>query len=118
MAKEKMMPNDVCANYHKGHPASEAAYQETPEKCRGLDRRRVLQLMRERPCWWTCAELEGMFVAQGWKEWPKVHQTISARVSQLKADGLIAEVCGEDGKPLRRGKHTVLQLTEKGRKDG
>lgn len=82
---------DICENFHGGNPQSEAAHDFIMEH-KSHVARRILTVLKTKGAA-TCDEVE---VITGMK-----HQTVSARMSELKRDGYIVPT-GEHR--LTRGK--------------
>ena len=78
---------DICANRHRGNKQSVMANARADKN---VHRQRILRLFRNAQ--WTCDELE-VFL-----DLP--HQSCSARISELKRDGLIVKV---GTRPTRSG---------------
>lgn len=78
---------DICANNHGGNPQSDAAHSITADSAPIL-RRQILERIKEIPS--TCDEVEVALSLP--------HQTVSARISELKRDGFIVA----DGTRLTR----------------
>jgi hypothetical protein len=73
--------SDITRRYHRGHPRSTEAYEDT--KVRKLrDQMRILRLLHEHPNGLICDEAEVLLNMS--------HQTCSARFSDMKAKGWIA----------------------------
>jgi len=90
------IPFDVCANNHKGNPNSVDANRRTNKE---NDILRIINFMRAR---------KRTYVKEIIRELGLKHQTASARLSDLKANGIIRET-GE--KVERCG---VVELVEQG----
>jgi len=73
---------DVCRRFHKGADTSELAYAETPARVRSKLRYKVLSTIKARGNA-TCDEIESLLDLS--------HQSCSARVTELKRDGLIED---------------------------
>jgi predicted transcriptional regulator len=72
-------PSDICRNYHGGNEQSEAANVAIQPRKQSM-RMRILE-------WWTQeSTVEECELALGMK-----HQTVSARVSELRKDGLLQD---------------------------
>lgn len=97
MALEKA-PFDVCSSYHGGNEVSREANLRTNKES---DIERILAFMRTRPGTKT-------WVKEVIRELGGSHQTLSARLSDLKAAGVIEVVEGE-----RREKCGVVRLVER-----
>jgi len=72
---------DICQSRHRGNPESVAANERVQDFKRGDQARIWLFLKRSGPC--TCKELEYCLEMK--------HQTCSARLSELKADGWVVK---------------------------
>ena len=79
------IPHDVCANNHGGNAESIAANLRTNK---AADREAILQFMSERPG-------RESYVKEIIRELGLKHQTASARLSDLKAEGAIEPVKGK-----------------------
>lgn len=79
------MSKDICANRHKGNPKSVAAHRKIRADKRSI-RQKILDQIGLTPDI-TCEALEFMLLLK--------HQTCSARISELKRDGLIY-ISGEE----------------------
>ena len=75
------MTDDITRNYHGGNEESEQA-NESITGTKEQMRTKLYDALKRRPS--TCEELEDRF---GMK-----HQTVSARLSELKRDGLVEKV--------------------------
>ena len=96
---------DVCKSRHHGNPESEAAHASiVPSKAHM--RQRVIECI-ERLGSATCDQVE---VSTGLS-----HQTASARVSELRRDGIIAPT-GER-RPTRSGRSASVFVVLRGRAD-
>ena len=73
------MERDICSNYHRGNAESVKAYAKAA-KTRGNKQDHILYFI-DTSMGLTCEDIES---ATGWK-----HQTVSARISELKRDGKI-----------------------------
>lgn len=91
------MPFDVCANNHGGNEESRAANRRTNKE---VDRARILDFMATRPG-------KEAHVKELIRELDLKHQTASARLSDLKAAGVIVPV-----KNKRREGCGVVRLAE------
>lgn len=87
---------DICRNYHKGNEESEQANLSTDKD---RDRRRILRHLEAKDA--TCDELE---VALDMR-----HQTCSARLAELKKNGLVI-VTGERRATRTGCKAAVVKL--------
>ena len=78
------MDRDICSNYHRGNAESVIA-NKTASKTKLNKRDRIMQIFQNahfiRQFGTTCEDIE---IITGWK-----HQTVSARISELKRDGKI-----------------------------
>lgn len=92
--------DDICRNYHRGNAESVRAY-ESVKLSAGHMRGRIVGMIREREM--TCDEIEEI---TGWK-----HQTVSARISELKRDGWIIPV---DRRKTRSGCSAAVYAIRKG----
>jgi len=73
---------DMTRNYHDGNPFSDAAFKAVPEKIRGQRRREVYGVIQAaRSDGATSDEVEVVL--------NRPHQSVSARISELKRDGWI-----------------------------
>ena len=79
MQQLSLIPDDVCRNFHKGNPESEAANLKTRKL---QDSAVILAYLRSRGVLGSTAdEMEALFGMP--------HQTCSARCSEMLRDGLI-----------------------------
>ena len=73
---------DITSNYHGGNAMSEAAFKSTPKLIRARQKSMIFSLIQRRATTGlTCDEIEAATT------WP--HQSVSARMTELKAEGLI-----------------------------
>lgn len=75
--------NDITANYHGGDEMSAAAFEATPASSRLVDRNRIATSLRhDGPA--TCQQLEDRVGLS--------HESCSARISEMRADGTVVTV--------------------------
>jgi DNA-binding transcriptional ArsR family regulator len=79
-SRQLAFSDDVTANYHGGNPISEAANVRAT-RGKGADRLAIMHLLRACPEGLTCDELEQQLGMR--------HQTVSARLTELKKDKLV-----------------------------
>ena len=76
------MEPDICRNYHKGNPESFSAWCKSVETAKQM-REGIFSIIK-RSTGITCEEIE---ILTGWK-----HQSVSARISELKRDQVIRKI--------------------------
>ena len=97
-----MRKDDITSNYHRGNLQSVQANPSENVKLR--DRWRIMSVLKESAVWgMTCDEME--------QELGMSHQSCSARFSELKRDGQIAQI---GRRPTRSGRQAgVYRANEK-----
>lgn len=98
--------NDITRNYHGGNEVSDDARKSIEHRV-GADRTRILAFMRSKPD-------NATWVKEVIRELGLTHQTASARLSELKADGAIEEWRDATGKQRRMEKCGMVRIVPKG----
>lgn len=84
--------DDICRNYHRGEPFSEAA-NESAAPSKAIQRERILRYL---------AQVGSATSDESERALGMPHQTASARFSELKRDGRIVPAVDRDGKRIAR----------------
>lgn len=95
---------DPCANFHGGDPASRDAFEQQGEERRRAMRKEIWLTVRD--CGATGATCDEVEARLGYS-----HQTASARLTELRADGLVVRTGQRRRTRSGASAHVVVAVT-------